>query len=99
MRFAPAPPSAPKLLPENEAAWEIWESCQSQVIVAGLGGVVGVSHESLPWKMALRGFTPEEQLEIEEKFRVIEAVFVKNANRRAEETARQRQTKGDRSRG
>ncbi len=61
-----------------------------------MGGVVGLSHESLPWKMTLRGFTSDEQLEIEEKFRIIEAVFVKNCNRRADAAAREHKTKGNR---
>lgn len=87
------------MLPENEAAEELFDACQSQVIVAGLGGVVGVSHESLPWKMTLRGLTPDEQLEIEEKFRIIESVFVKNCMRRASESAQDRQAKDKQSRG
>jgi hypothetical protein len=85
--FAPARPRTP-LAEENELAWELFSACQTQVNVAGFGVVVGISHETLESKMVRRGVTdPDEQLELEEKFRILEAVFVKHCRRSAESTA------------
>jgi transcription elongation GreA/GreB family factor len=82
--FAAAPARTP-LLEENELAWELFSACQTQVNVAGFGVVVGVSHETLDSKMVRRGVTdPDAQLELEEKFRLIEAVFVKHCRRSTE---------------
>src|SRR6476661_6429421 len=52
--FSPAPERVP-LAEENELAWELFSACQTQVSVAGLGVVVGVSHDTLESKMLRRG--------------------------------------------
>jgi hypothetical protein len=82
-------PSPPELLAGNEDAWELFSACSSQLILGGFGGVAGIRHDSLPWKMDSREIPHEERFAIEEKFRLIEAIFVKFCNRDLN-------TKGDR---
>lgn len=74
-------PEPPELLAENVLAWELFLSCQTQLILGGFGGVAGVSHAKLPWLMERYEVEEEDQLELDEKFRVIERVFVKSCNR------------------
>lgn len=68
---------------ENVDAWDLFSSCQSQLITAGLGTVVGVSQETLKWKMDLMQIPPEEQLDTVEKFELIADVFVKSCAARS----------------
>lgn len=76
-------PEPPPLIAENVLAFDLFFACQTQVLLGGLGVVTGVSHDTLEWKMRIRGVTePDEQLELEEKFRRIEAVYVKSCNAR-----------------
>jgi hypothetical protein len=85
----PPPPGPPELLPENELPWELFLACQSQAIVAGFGGVIGIRHDTLTEKMVRRGVSdPGEQLEVEEKFALIEAIFVRSCNRRISSESR-----------
>lgn len=78
--FGPIPPP-PELLSANEDAWELFAACSSQLILGGMGGVAGVRHDSLPWRMDLLEISPGERYELDEKFRLIERVFVKFCNR------------------
>jgi hypothetical protein len=71
----------PALLPENEDAWELFLTCQSQLITAGLGTVVGIDESTLQWKMNLLGIPPDEQLETLEKFQLIAETFVRSCAR------------------
>ncbi len=68
-------------MPDNVAAWELFLACQSQLITAGLGTVVGVDESTLKWKMDLFEIPPEEQLDVLEKFQLIAEVFVKSCAR------------------
>ena len=70
----------PELLPENLLAWAIFRACLSQLIVGPAGGVVGVSHDSLPFKYRVFGVPPEREAEVWEKFELLERVFVEEAN-------------------
>ena len=72
---------APELLEENRLAWDLWESEQTQLLVGGLGTVVGVSHVNVPWLMERHGVPEDEQLDLYDKFRIIEAVFVKSCRK------------------
>jgi hypothetical protein len=82
----------PALMTENVDAWELFSSCQSQLITAGLGTIVGVSQETLKWKMDLMQIPPEEQLDVVEKFELIVEVFVKSCAARSKST---RDSKGE----
>src|SRR5690242_4941962 len=49
-QFPHAAMHPPPLLTENIDAWNLFSSCQSQVITAGLGTVVGIDESTLKWK-------------------------------------------------
>jgi hypothetical protein len=74
------PPEPPDILEENAIAWDMFDSCRTQLILGGFGTVVGVSHAKLPWLMERFEVPEEEQLDVDEKFRLIESVFVKACN-------------------
>ena len=71
----------PALLEENLIVWDLWQAEQTQLIVGGLGTVVGVSHGNLPWLMQRYGVSEDKQLDVYEKFQIIEAVFVKSCRK------------------
>ncbi len=66
---------------ENQLAMDLFDLLSTQLIVGGLGTIVGVSHANLPWLMERYDVPEEEQLDLLEKFRIIEIVFVKNCNK------------------
>lgn len=74
-------------MPENADAWELFSACQTQLIVAGLGTIVGVDHTSLAWRMDLLEIPPEERYATDEKFRLIEAVFLRSCAARSSSTS------------
>jgi hypothetical protein len=80
-RFDPASFEPPALLPENIDAWELFSACQSQLITAGLGQVVGINESTLKWKMDLLEIPPDTQLETLEKFQLIAEIFVASCAR------------------
>jgi hypothetical protein len=71
----------PALMPENVDAWELFLACQSQVITAGFGSVVGIDESTLKWKMDLLQIPPDAQLETLEKFQLVVEVFVRSCAR------------------
>jgi uncharacterized protein DUF1799 len=71
----------PPLLPENADAWNLFAACQTQVITAGLGTVVGIDESTLKWKMDLFEIAPDEQLDVLEKVQLIADVFVRHCAR------------------
>lgn len=72
---------------ENADAWELFLSCQSQLITAGFGTIVGVDESTLKWKMDLLQIPPEDQLDTLEKFQLIVEIFVKSCARARAESA------------
>jgi len=66
---------------ENVDAWELFLACQSQVITAGFGSVVGIDESTLKWKMDLLQIPPNAQLETLEKFQSLVEVFVRSCAR------------------
>ena len=80
-RFNASTFEPPELLPENADAWELFLSCQTQVITAGFGAIVGIDESTLKWKMDLLQIPPEEQLETLEKFQLIAHIFVASCAR------------------
>jgi hypothetical protein len=82
-KFDAAALQPPALMTENVDAWELFSSCQSQLITAGLGTIVGVSQETLKWKMDLLQIPPDEQLETVEKFELLAEIFVKSCAARS----------------
>jgi hypothetical protein len=76
--FTPRPVRNPKpsLWPENQVAWGLFERTQTQLIVAPLGGVIGISHDTLDWKMKLLRIPERDWLDTFDKFAVIERVFL-----------------------
>ena len=71
----------PPLSPANINAWELFLACQTQVITAGLGTIVGIDESTLKWKMDLLGIPPDEQLDTLDKFQLIVEIFVKSCAR------------------
>jgi len=80
-RFDPVHLQPPALMPENEAAWELFLACQRQLITAGFGTIVGIDESTLKWKMDLLEIPPEEQRDTFEKFQLIVEVFVASCAR------------------
>ena len=71
---------------ENVDAWELFSACQTQLITAGLGSVVGIDESTLKWKMDLLQIPSESQLETLEKFQLIAEAFVRSCARAASST-------------
>ena len=86
----------PALLPENRDAWELFLSCQTQVITAGLGSIVGIDESTLKWKMDLLQIPPEEQLDTLEKFQLIVELFVRSCARSSSTTSESKSAIGER---
>jgi hypothetical protein len=80
-RFTSSTFEPPALMPENMEAWELFLSCQTQIITAGLGSIVGIDESTLKWKMDLLEIPPNEQLDTLEKFQLIAHVFVASCAR------------------
>jgi hypothetical protein len=73
--IAIAPERAPRLWPENRLAWKVFRVCSSQLIVGGLGVVVGISHAALADAMRWCQVPEEEESDVFEKFCALEALY------------------------
>jgi hypothetical protein len=77
----PALDRAPRLMPENRKAWKLFRACSTQLITAGMAGVViGISHDSLAEKFRWFDVAPEEEADVFEKFTVLERLWVDAMN-------------------
>jgi hypothetical protein len=85
-KFDAAAVQPPALMAENADAWELFLACQTQLITAGFGTVVGIDESTLQWKMNLLGIPAEEQLDTLEKFQLIAEIFVKSCARASSST-------------
>jgi hypothetical protein len=94
-RFDSSTFEPPALSPANADAWELFLSCQSQVITAGLGSVIGIDESTLKWKMDLLEIPADEQLDTLEKFQLIAEIFVASCARASSSSSSTTSTSGN----
>ena len=78
----------PEMLPENGLAWEVFDLCQDQVIVAGFGQIIGIYDSAIELAMDRLGVTGFlERIATVKKVKAIAKAIYMNRNQyqRAEE--------------
>jgi len=69
----------PDLWVSNHYAWELWQKCSSQVIVAGMGDVLGIKFEAIAFIFDLYEiYEPEERQFYFEKIQIIDIIRLKS---------------------
>lgn len=61
---------------ENVAAWAIFNDIQDQVICGGLGGVLAISRELVPYLCSQ--YDPEDELDTFHKVRILTSLYVRS---------------------
>jgi hypothetical protein len=57
----------PLIFPDNLEAMSVWNLCQNQLIISGMGDVIGVRIEAVKAAMEIQGIDEEEKQECLEK--------------------------------
>lgn len=65
----------PELWLSNRFAWELFQKCANQVIVAGMGDVLGIKFEAIEFLLNLYGVEDlESRRELFEKIQIIDTI-------------------------
>jgi hypothetical protein len=73
-------PKAPELLEENRVTWKVFLAMSTQVIVAGLGSVIGFNYQALPVVLEMLDVNENDWPDVFEKFRVLESYWIARIN-------------------
>jgi hypothetical protein len=77
----------------NQFAWELYQKCSGQVIVAGMGDVLGIKFEAIDFIFNLYCIDdPEERRFLFEKIQIIDIIRLKNSRNSSGTIGRKPQT-------
>lgn len=67
----------PFLLPQNRLAWEVFQACMNQVIVAGMtGAVLALNHAVWEFEFEMNDVPRSRRREVYRKLRELEAFWI-----------------------